>query len=69
MTSDVYPFDDTSIAASRKIASVNQVNHSSWVTVVNSIHLPVHFRTRRVIELAGEFPIDVWIWNIKRDFY
>ena len=47
----VCPFDYTAVAESGKVGSVNQVNHTSLVTVVTATDRPKSVRNRCVIEL------------------
>ena len=49
--SNVCPFDYTAVAGSGKVGPVNQVNHTSWVTVVTPTDRPKSVRNRCVIEL------------------
>ena len=48
---NVCPFDCTAVAGRGKIWSVNQVNHTSWVTVVTPTDRPKSVRNRGVSEL------------------
>ena len=45
------PFDYTAVAGSWKVRPVNEVNHTSWVTVVTHTDRPKPGRYRCVIEL------------------
>ena len=45
------PFDNTAVAGIGKVGLVNQVNHTSWVTVVTSTDRPKSVRNRCLIEL------------------
>ena len=45
------PFDYTAVAGSGKVGPVNQVNHTSWVTVATPTYRPKSVRNRCVIEL------------------
>ena len=45
------PFDYTAVAGSGKVGLVNQVNHTSWVTVVTPTDHPKSICNRFVIEL------------------
>ena len=47
----MYPFDCTAVAGSGKVGPVNQVNNTSWVTVVTPTDRPKSVRNRYVIEL------------------
>ena len=48
---NVCPFDYTVVAGSGKVGPVNQVNHTSWVTVVTPTDRHISVRNRCVIEL------------------
>ena len=48
---NVCPFDYTAVAGNGKAGPVNQVNHTSWVTVVTPTDRPKSVRNRSVIEL------------------
>ena len=48
---NVCPFDYTAVAGSGKVGPVNQVNHTSWVTVVTPTDRPKSVRNRCLIEL------------------
>ena len=49
---------------SGKVGSVNQVNHTSWVTVVTSTDRPKSFRNRYVIELfCGVGCVSLSFWH------
>ena len=52
---NVCPFDYTAVAGSGKVGPVNQVNHTSWVTVVSPTDRPKPVRNRCVIELFVAF--------------
>ena len=45
------PFDYAAVAGSGKVGPANQVNHTSWVTVVTPTDRPKSVRNRCVIEL------------------
>ena len=47
------PFDYIAVAGSGKVVPANQVNHTSWVTVVTLTDRPNSVRKRSVIELFG----------------
>ena len=46
----LFPFDYTAVAGSGKVGPINQVNHTSWVTVVTPTDRPKLVRNRCVIE-------------------
>ena len=52
---NVCPFEYTAVAGSGKVGPVNQVNHTSWVAIVNPTDRPKSVRNRCIIELFVAF--------------